>query len=100
MKYTINHTQLIRFIDVYLSKTEYILLGGEYNGELVLLQKGTDDSHDFIYTYEDEKLYVETNIVNAISNIFTISVDDTLNYIGKWFANKYKVNVFETINWY
>ena len=99
MNYHISHTQLIRLIDIYLSKTEYVLVGGEFVGELVLLQKGTKDLHDFIYTYEDERLLVETNIVWALSGFLNIPEEDILDYIGEWFENKYEVPVSEIIDW-
>jgi len=99
MRYQVSHTQLLRLMDMYLSKTEYILIGGEFVGELILLQKGTKDYHDFIYTYEDERLLVETNIVWALSGFFNISEEDMLDYIGEWFENKYELPVSEIINW-
>lgn len=99
MRYKVSHTQLLRLMDMYLSKTEYILIGGEFVGELILLQKGTKDYHDFIYTYEDERLLVETNIVWALSGFFNISEEDMLDYIGEWFENKYELPVSEIINW-
>ena len=99
MKYQVSHTQLLSLMDMYLSKTEYILIGGEFVGELILLRKGTKDYHDFIYTYEDERLLVETNIVWALSGFFNISEEDMLDYIGEWFENKYELPVSEIINW-
>jgi len=99
VKYQVSHTQLLRLMDMYLSKTEYILVGGEFVGELILLQKGTKDFHDFIYTYEDERLLVETNIVWALSGFFNISEEEMLDNIGEWFENKYELPVSEIINW-
>lgn len=99
MRYQVSHTQLLRLMDMYLSKTEYILIGGEFVGELILLQKGTEDLHDFIYTYNDERLLVETNIVWTLSGFFNISEEDMLDYIGEWFENKYELPVSEIINW-
>ena len=99
MNYHISHTQLLRLMDIYLSKTEYIFIGGEFVGELILLRKGTKDYQDFIYTYEDERLLVETNIVWTLSGFFNISEEDMLDYIGEWFENKYELPVSEIINW-
>lgn len=99
MKYQVSHTQLLSLMDMYLSKTEYILIGGEFVGELILLRNGTKDYHDFIYTYEDERLLVETNIVWTLSGFFNISEEDMLDYIGEWFENKYELPVSEIINW-
>lgn len=99
MKYQVSHTQLLRLMDMYLSKTEYILLGGKFVNELILQQKGTEDTHDFIYTYDDERLLVNRNIVWSLSGFFNISEEDMLDNIGEWFEDKYEVPVREIIDW-
>jgi len=100
MKYTINHKELSRFIDIYLSMTEYDVIGGEFVNELVLRRKGSDGiNDDYIYTYDDNRLLVETNLVWVVSGFFNIPEEDTLDYIGEWFENKYNLPVEEIIDW-
>jgi hypothetical protein len=101
MKYTINHTDLKRFIFIYLSKTEYVTLGGKFTNELTLRRKGNEEYvyDDYIYTYDDKRLLVETNLVWTLVGLFNISEDDALEYIGEWFEITYKVPVEEIIDW-
>jgi len=101
MKYSINHNDLERFIDIYLSKTEYTPIGGEFVNELVLRRKGSEDIvyDDYVYTYDDKRLLVETNLVWTLVGLFNISEDDALEYIGAWFENTYQVPVEEIIDW-
>ena len=100
MNYTISYKELSRFIDIYLSMTEYDVIGGEFVNELVLRRKGSDGiNDDYIYTYDDKRLLVETNLVWVVSGFFNIPEEDTLDYIGEWFENKYNLPVEEIIDW-
>jgi hypothetical protein len=100
MKYIINHNDLERFIDIYLSMPQYIVLD-EGDDEFVLRRKESKDIvyDDYIYTYYDGRLLVESNIVWAIAGLFGISGEDALEYIGGWFENTYKLPVEEIIDW-
>ncbi len=103
MKYLINHSDLERFIDIYLSRTEYVTLGGYDDNELTLRRKneGTKDYviDDYIYTFDDRRLLVETTIVWTLVGLFNITEDDALEYIGSWFENTYQLPVDEIIDW-
>jgi hypothetical protein len=80
--------------------TEYDVIGGEFVNELVLRRKGSDGiNDDYIYTYDDNRLLVETNLVWVVSGFFNIPEEDTLDYIGEWFENKYNLPVEEIIDW-
>jgi hypothetical protein len=101
MKYLINHSDLERFIDIYLSRTEYITLGGYDDNELTLRRKENKDIiyDDYIYTFDDKRLLVETNLVWTLVGLFNITEDDALEYIGSWFENTYQLPVDEIIDW-
>jgi len=100
MKYVITHDQLERFIDIFLSMTKYDIIGGELDGELTLRRQGGDGIYDdYIYTYDDKRLLVETTLVGIIAGVFNITEEDALEYIGGWFENTYKVPVEEIIDW-
>jgi hypothetical protein len=100
MKYTINHNDLERFIDIYLSMTKYDVVGGEFVDELVLRRQDANGiQDDYIYTYDDKRLLVETNLLWTLSGLFNITEEDALEYIGEWFENTYKVPVEEIIDW-
>jgi hypothetical protein len=74
-------------------------LGGEPVGEIILLRDGTKDSHDYIYKTDDRVLFVETDIVMGFSGLFNVDEEESLNYIGDWFEDKYGLEVNEIINW-
>jgi len=100
MKYVINHSDLKRFIDIYLSMTKYDVVGGEFVNELVLRRQNADGIYDdYIYTYDDKRLLVETNLLWTFAGLFNITEEDALEYIGEWFENTYKVPVEEIIDW-
>jgi hypothetical protein len=101
MDYIINHKDIKRFIFIYLSKTEYVTLGGKFANELTLRRKGSEDIvyDDYIYTYDDKRLLVETNLVWTLVGLFNISEGDALDYIGEWFEITYKLPVEEIIDW-
>ena len=57
------------------------------------------DYDDYIYTYDDKRLLVETNLVWTLVGLFNISEGDALDYIGAWFENTYQLQVDEIIDW-
>lgn len=102
MKYVINHSDLKRFINIYLSMTKYDVIGGKLFGfdELVLRRQGGDGIYDdYIYTYDDKRLLVETNLLWTLAGLFNITEGDALEYIGEWFENTHKLPVEEIIDW-
>jgi hypothetical protein len=101
MKYVINHSNLKRFINIYLSMTKYDVVGGKFANELVLRRQDGGDYiyDDYIYTYDDKRLLIDTNLVWTLVGLFNISEEDTLEYVGEWFENTYKVPVEEIIDW-
>lgn len=99
MKYIITESQVKNMMWNYLNSVDYVILGGRPVGEMVLLRDGTKDSHDFIYEFDTKVLLVETNIVLGFSGLFNISEEESLNYIGEWFEEKYGLEADEIINW-
>ena len=100
MKYVIKHSDLERFIDIYLSMTKYDVIGVELDNELTLRRKGVEGIYDdYIYTYDDKRLLVETNLVWILAGLFNITEEDALEYMGQWFENTYQVPVEEIIDW-
>lgn len=99
MKYILTESQVERMMRNYLNTPEYVILGGEHVGEIIFLRKGTEDSHDYIYTFDDKRLLVETEIVFGFSGLFDVDPEDALEYIGDWFGRKYNLEVQEIVNW-
>jgi hypothetical protein len=99
MKYIITESQVKNMMWNYLNSVDYDILGGEPVGEIIMLRKGTKDYHDYIYKTDDRVLFVETDIVTGFSGLFNIDEEESLNYIGDWFEDKYGVEVNEIINW-
>lgn len=99
MKYIITESQVKNMMWNYLNSVNYIILGGEPGGEIILLRDGTKDFHDYIYKFEDRVLFVETDIVTGFSGLFNVDEEDALNYIGDWFEEKYGFEVDEIFNW-
>jgi hypothetical protein len=99
MKYLIKESQVKNIMWNYLNSTEYVILGGEHYGEIIFLRKGTKDLHDYIYTFDDKRLLVETEIVLGFAGLFDINPEDALEYIGDWFSSKYNLEVEEIVNW-
>lgn len=99
MKYIITESQVKNMMWNYLNSVNYIILGGEPVGEIILLRDGTKDSHDYIYKTDDRVLFVETDIVLGFSGLFNVDEEESLNYIGDWFEEKYGLEVNEIINW-
>jgi hypothetical protein len=80
--------------------TKYDVVGGEFVDELVLRRQDANGiQDDYIYTYDDKRLLVETNLLWTLSGLFNITEEDALEYIGEWFENTYKVPVEEIIDW-
>jgi hypothetical protein len=100
MKYLIKESQVKNMMWNYLDSPDYIVLGGEHVGELVLLREGTSSHHDYLYTFDDKRLLVEEDIVFGFSSLFNISPEDSLDYIGEWFEDRYGFEVNEIINWF
>jgi hypothetical protein len=100
MKYIIKESQIKNMIWNYLDSPDYIVLGGKHVGELVLLREGTEDHHDYLYTFDDKRLLVEEDIVFGASSLFNIDLEDSLDYFGEWFEDRYGLEVHETINWF
>lgn len=99
MKYIITESQVKNMMWNYLNSVDYVILGGEPVGEIILLRDGTKDSHDYIYKTDDRVLFVETDIVMGFSGLFNVDEEESLNYIGDWFEDKYGLEVNEIINW-
>lgn len=99
MKYIITESQVERMMWSYLNTPEYVILGGKHVGQIILLRKGTDDLHEYVYTFDDKRLLVENEIVFGFAGLFNVSPDDALEYIGEWFSHKYDLEVHEIINW-
>ena len=100
MKYIITESQIKNIMWNYLDSSDYIVLGGEDIGEIVLLRKGTKDHHDYLYTFDDKRLMVEETILSAVSSLFDINLEDSLEYLGEWFEDRYGLEVDEIINWF
>mgnify|MGYP000194210060 FL=1 len=99
MKYLVKESQVERMMWNYLNSSEYIILGGEHVGEIIFLREGTEDLHDYIYTFNDKRLLVETELVFGFAGLFDISPEDALEYIGDWFSRKYNLEVDEIVDW-
>ena len=99
MKFIITESQVKNMMWNYLNSVYYVILGGEHVGELILLRDGTKDYHDYIYKYDNELLLVETDLVLGFSGLFNVDEEESLNYIGEWFEDKYGLEVREIVNW-
>jgi hypothetical protein len=100
MKYIIKESQIKNMMWNYLDSPNYIVLGGEHVGEIVLLREGTENHHDYLYTFDDKRLLVGEDIVFGVSSLFNIDPEDSLDYIGEWFEDRYNLEVHEIINWF
>jgi hypothetical protein len=100
MKYIIKESQIKNMMWNYLDSPDYVILGGEHVGEIVLLREGTEDHHDYLYTFDDKILLVEEHIIFGFSSLFDVKPEDSLDYIGEWFEDKYGLEVHEIINWF
>jgi hypothetical protein len=99
MKYLIKESQVKNMMWNYLDSPDYIVLGEE-GDEIILLREGTEDHHDYLYTFDDKRLMVEEDIVFGFSSLFNIDPEDSLDYIGEWFEDRYGFEVDEIINWF
>jgi hypothetical protein len=45
-------------------------------------------------------LLVEEDIVFGASSLFNIDLEDSLDYFGEWFEDRYGLEVHEIINWF
>jgi len=95
MKYIITESQIKNIIWNYFDSMKYTDL--EDGGEIFLYNQNS--SPDWGYTFDDGRLLVSNDIISTIEGLFNLSSDESLEYAGEWFEDRYGYSVQEILNW-
>ena len=85
MKYIISEHRLEKLVNKYLSSLGFT--------------EGNDDAYGFdimyggsqvlAYRYEEERLYISTDLIRDIRSLFSLPQKESMYYIRNWFQNEY-----------
>jgi hypothetical protein len=91
MKYIINESKLISFLDKVIEDS----VGKLEMEPLLDINAREDDfklvnsSNETIFTYMDYELSVNKNLYYTLGNLFNLKEDELRNLIQKWFEKNY-----------
>lgn len=95
MKYIITESRLGELKLSYLNAPDYEIVGGKHVGELILM---VNDVPMFLYDYSDKSLTVSNDFIFGFISLFNLDGEETLNYLGDWFEDKFNLNVRGIVN--
>ena len=91
MNYLITESQFDRVIFKFLDNKDFIKIE---KGETIYFVNSEDDEYDQIrYKKSDGWCYVNYNIIDEISNFFSLQDDDSEQVIGRWVENTIQMKV-------
>lgn len=85
MKYIISEHRLEKLLNKYLSSLGFTKGYDDADGFDIM----NGDSHALAYRYEEESLYISTDLIKDIRNFFNLPQRESINYIRNWFQNEY-----------
>ena len=97
MKYIITESSLNRFINRYLNDLN--LTSESDNLEIFVSRIGDEYSGAFNYIYDEKELYIDPDIISAVSGLFSMNIEQAMEAIAVWFEDKFNVTVESTVAW-
>ena len=85
MKYIISEQRLERLVIKYLSTLGFTEGNDDADGFDIM----HGNSKVLAYRYEDERLYISTDLIKDIDTIFNLSRKESMNYIRNWFQDEF-----------
>ena len=85
MKYIISEQRLERLVDKYLSGLGFTEGNDDADGFDIM----RGNSQVLAYRYEEERLYISTDLIKDIRDIFGLPQKETMWYIRNWFQDQY-----------
>ena len=85
MKYIISEHRLERLVNKYLSSLGFTEGNDDADG-FDIMHGG---SHVLAYRYEEERLYISTDLIRDVRDLFGLPQKESMYYIRNWFQNEY-----------
>ena len=85
MKYIISEHRLEGLVNKYLSSLGFTEGNDDADGFDIMY----GGSQVLAYRYEEERLYISTDLIRDIIDLFNLSRKESMNSIRNWFQNEY-----------
>jgi hypothetical protein len=100
MKFIITESKLNLFKNKFLN--HYLENGVRKFDSFILIHNNDEDDYDyaephFEYDFFDGRLFINNNVIQKFMDFFGTSIEETNDYISKWFEYNFGVNVKFTV---
>jgi hypothetical protein len=96
MKYVLTESRLNEFIVNYLNTFLDNKVVSNHRDFIIVQEKSYDEDswEDYMeYDYSDGRLWVNRKVLKLFYDLFNLGVEETFNYIEKWFELKFNVEI-------
>ena len=91
MRYQITDKQLEGVIFLYLDNQDFIEVN--YTYETYFVNSRSDKSGVIRYDSQDDRCYIDFNLIDEVSSFFSLKETYSKNIIKKWVGNKLNVEI-------
>jgi hypothetical protein len=89
--------QVFTYLDKKLKGLEKMSPLNKYQGGFIFTYP--DEEHGILGWRDDGNLFIYHELIDEISSKFNLMIPDSKSAIGRWFSNRYQLEVIGTHKW-